>query len=164
MKMGIGIIYSLRLILREMSEEDTNDIVEWRSNPDVYKFFKSPHQITIQEHENWFNDVYKKQDNRYDLICIEKQTRRKIGVFGIIIDENKVEINYLLSPNAQHKGYATEAIKELIAFSKEFWNVNTVIAEIHRLNTRSIDIVKKLGFDTIFSNGDFFTFGRSVDK
>ena len=110
-----------RLILRGINESDAIEIVEWRSAPDVFKYFKSPHKITIQEHFYWYNTIYLSDDKRFDWMCIEKNTGKKIGVFGLMFDEHCAEINYLLAPDAQHKGYALEAIDCLLNFVKASW-------------------------------------------
>ena len=150
-----------RLILRGINETDAIEIVEWRSDPEVYKYFKSPHKITVQEHFNWFNKSYLYNDKRLDWMCIEKDSGKKIGVFGLVInDKDSAEINYLLAPDAQHKGYAVEAIRRLIEFTDSM-NVSHIIAEIHKENEPSVRLVQKLGFVLEKAEGDFEIYGNS---
>ena len=134
------------LLLRGINETDVKYIVRWRSNPDVYKYFKSAHQITVEEHLDWFSNVYLKDKNRYDWICFEKESGHRIGVFGLYRDGEAAEVNYLLASEAQRKGYATEAIQKLIRYASEVWNCKRVIAEIHEENARSISLVERIGF------------------
>ena len=149
------IIQTERLILREINETDAIEIVKWRSDPDVYKFFKSPHEITLEEHLKWYNDNYCLNKNRFDWICIEKKTGEKIGVFGLSFDNDVVEISYLLDRNAQHKGYAREIISCLSIYAFEKKEVYSIIAEIHKDNGASIRFIQGLGFTFLKCNGDF---------
>jgi len=135
-----------RLFLKGITEEDAVEIVTWRSDPEVYKYFKNPHKITVQEHLRWYHGNYLYDDSRYDWVCIEKDTGQKIGVFGLIRKDTVAEVNYLLCPEAQHKGYAAEGINGLIRFAKDVWDIHQFIAEIHKDNEASISLAKKLGF------------------
>lgn len=153
--MIIDPIETARLLLREISEEDAEQIVEWRSDPNVYKYFKSPHRLTLAEHLNWYYTDYLRNEKRIDLMCIEKESERKIGVFGLCKQDNEAEVNYLLASEAQHKGYAREALSVLVTFTSKNWAVDRIIAEIHRLNYPSISLVQALGFTVNRSDGEF---------
>ena len=142
-------IQSENLIFRGINETDTEKIVLWRSNPEVYKFFKSPHKLTVDEHLNWYNNSYLQNNHRYDWICIERESGEKIGVFGLVNENGYAEINYLLAPDAQHKGFAKEGITRLILYAFDTLKVNRVIAEIHKDNIPSITVIKKLGFKLV---------------
>ncbi|MBR1423118.1 MAG: GNAT family N-acetyltransferase [Ruminococcus sp.] len=151
-----------RLVLRGINENDTEKIVEWRSDPKVYMYFKAPHRISIKEHLNWFHSVYLENDNRFDWICIEKDSGKRIGVFGLYREEMTAEVNYILAPEARHKGYATESIKCLVDFASKNWNCKYIIAEIHQDNKSSIALVEKLGYKIISCNGSFIVYRIEV--
>ena len=156
------IIETQRLLFRGIEEQDAAFIVELRSDPDVYKFFRSPHLISIDEHINWYKNSYLINVNRFDWICIEKDTGKKIGVFGLVLEERVAELNYLLSPEAQHKGFATEGVKRLIEYAKDKWPVHSVIAEIHKDNVPSLSLVQRVGFKFVRNNGDFSVYAVEV--
>lgn len=162
MARGLDKIETDRLILRGIDETDAEAIVVWRSVPDVYKYFKFPHKITIDEHLDWFHNRYLSNENRFDWICIEKESGQRIGVFGLVREDDKAEVNYLLSPDAQHKGYANEAIRGLIKYASETWNVRLVVAEIHEDNTPSISLVEKMGFTLMSCVKPFVVYGIEV--
>ena len=151
-----------RLILRGIREDDAPEIVKWRSDPEVYRYFKNPHRITIEEHMHWYHDRYLLDENRIDWMCIEKATGNKAGVFGLVLDEEKTEINYLLAPQVQHKGYAREIIGFLFFYSHILFDTNTVIAEIHKKNYPSIALVENLGFVLTGAKDDFLIYSKEV--
>ncbi len=156
MALKVETIQTDRLLFRGIHETDVNEIVLWRSDPTVYQYFKSPHKITVEEHIKWYNNSYLHNDNRYDWICIEKESFKKIGVFGLTKQNDIAEINYLLAPEAQHKGFALEGITRLVRYAAESWKIKSVIAEIHKDNLPSMSVIQKLGF-SIMSEGEVFS-------
>lgn len=162
MAIKVDIIETKRLVLRGINEVDAEFIVKWRSDPDVYKFFKFPHKIDMEEHLAWYNTKYLSDENRFDWICIEKESKNRIGVFGLRKDNDRVEISYLLSTESQHKGYASEVLKSLLEYVSGSLNVKQVIAEIHDKNKASIALVKKLGFKELSHEGPFVIYGIEV--
>ena len=150
-----------RLILRGIREEDAPEIVKWRSDPEVYRYFKNPQKITIESHLNWYYHNYLLDESRFDWICVDKQTEKIIGVFGLNYNGNNAEVNYLLVPEAQHKGYAQEAINCLISHARNY-NVKTIIAEIHKDNSPSIALAERMRFVYVKNNENFMIFSREV--
>ena len=148
-----------RLTLRGINETDAPEIVEWRSDPDVYRYFKSPHKITVREHFHWYNNSYLFNEDRLDWMCIEKATGKKIGVFGLVREGSVAEVNYLLAPDARHKGYAGESIDRIIRYAREKWRPEKIVAEIHRDNAPSIALAERLGFVPEAARGDFVLYG-----
>ena len=149
---------SERLILRGITEDDAPEIVEWRSDPEAYKFFRSPHRITMDEHLAWFRNNYLSNDNRFDWMCFEKSSGSKIGVFGIVIDGKNAEVNYLLAAFAKGKGYASEAVRRIIDYVRSEFHVKKFIAEIHKDNLPSVAFAERNGFTLESSSGDFLLY------
>lgn len=158
MKKKAGNLETDRMMLREIDSSDSEFVVKLRSNIDVYKYFKNPHKITLEEHDLWFKYQYKSDENRYDFICIEKGLGTKLGIMGFVRKNNIVEVNYILDSEAQHKGYASEGIKELIKYIVSKWMVDEIIAEIHKDNKNSIAFIKRLGFSLKEEIGDFYIY------
>ena len=159
--MKISDLETERCILKEINADDANQIVEWRSNPEVYKYFKKPMRISVESHLKWFNEHYLYDKNRIDFVVWLKNSSTRIGVFGITrIDDKSAEVSYLLDDNFQGKGYASEVLNRLESYFSKEWNVNTFIAEIHKDNNKSISFVKKMGYLQINVVGDFVIFGK----
>ena len=154
-------IETRRLYLRGIDETDARIIAGWRGDPNVYCFFKSPHRITLEEHLDWYHNIYLIDENRIDWMCFEKNSRKETGVFGICRKGKKTEINYLLSPESQHKGYAEEAVRKIMEYAGALWEGNTIVAEIHKNNSASIKLIEKIGFVRTSYNKPFviYSFG-----
>ncbi len=158
MKKGQDNFESERLMLRGMEDVDADEVVRWRSDPDVYKFFKNPHMITGDEHISWFFNSYMTNQNRFEWICIEKKSLKKIGVIGIVLNSNNAdtaEVSYLLDDKEKHKGYASEAVFKLMEYAASKWSIKRFEAIIHNKNLPSINMVKRMGFEFEGSNEEF---------
>ena len=156
-----------RLILREIRESDAEQIVEWRSNPAVYPYFKSPHALTKEEHLRWYRGVYLPDANRLDWLCMEADTEKAVGVFGLrkaAETPGSVEVSYLTAPEQQRKGYAAEAIRALVRYAAEAWGARTITAEIRTDNVPSVRLAEKLGFAFQKEEGLFSLFSFDLQK
>ncbi len=151
-----------RLTYREISEKDAELLVAWRSNPSVYKYFLSPHKITVEEHLNWYFNRYLQDDDRIDYLALERTGGEPIGVFGIKKRDSGVEVSYLLKPQAQGKGYAREAVVWLMETAKASWSAEKAIAEIHLENLSSIRLVERLGFVRTAQSGNFLIYEKEL--
>lgn len=151
-----------RLLFREIEVGDTDRIVEWRSDYDVYRFFVHPHKLTIEEHLNWYHNIYLLDEKRTDFMAIEKSSMLPIGVFGLIKNENTVEVNYLLSKEARGKGYAMEAVDYLLRYAKNKWSPTKFIAEIHKENLASISLIKRMGFTEVLCEENMCVFEKQT--
>ncbi len=162
MALNLDNIETNRLLLRGMEEEDGELVVKWRSDENVYRYFKSPHKITLNEHLNWYRNNYLHNKYRFEWICIEKSTSDRIGAFGLIRGKEEVEVSYLLAPGSRGKGYASEVIRALMDYASKKFGSRQVIAEIHEENKASVELVKNLGFEVIATNKPFITYGVGV--
>ena len=147
-----------RLLLRGIDETDAEAIVRWRADPDVYRYFKNPHRITAEEHMSWFRNTYLQDDRRYDWMCLAKEDGRRVGVFGLFRDTDCTEVNYLLAPEEQHKGYAAEAVRALMDYEFRIRGGRRMVAEIHEDNRASSALAKKLGFQQVSADRPFVVY------
>ena len=69
-----------------------------------------------------------------------------------------MEINYMLKPEARHKGYASEAVRRIIDYVRSEFHVKRFIAEIHKDNLPSVALAERNGFTLESSSGDFLLY------
>ncbi len=139
-----------RLILRAFSENDSDDIFEYASNPEVTKYLPWKTHISKNDTIDFLkmsHEMFEKQDN-IDFAIEFKSDKKVVG--GISIrkwnDENKcADIGYVLSPRYWNKGIITEAIKRIIKFGFEELNVNRVEAHCDEDNIGSYKAMEKAG-------------------
>ena len=163
MNKNVPLIETERLTLRGIEERDTDIIVKWRSDPAVYRYLGSPHPLTVQEHERWFREIYSFDSNRWDWIAEGKADKAPIGLFGIKRESREAkecEVSYLLAPEAQHKGYAGEALDGLLEWAKTNCGAREATAKIHVDNAASLRFIEKLEFQRNMS--DFVLYRKTL--
>lgn len=77
-----------------------------------------------------------------------------IGFKGKPNSENTVEVGYGIIPSAQNKGYATEAVNEIINWAFTNDDVGKVVAECLHDNIPSIKVLEKLNMNKIGTVND----------
>ena len=153
-----------RLLLRGIDETDAGLIIQLRADPAVFRYFRSPHRITLEEHLDWYFNKYLDDSSRVDWVCIEKASGKRIGVFGLCKEADSAEVNYLLAKESQHKGYAAEAIRALMRYAAEDWRCVRLTAEIHEENGPSVRLAERLGFRLLSHKKPFAVYGIEVDQ
>jgi len=154
------------LYLEEITKEDTDLIVRFRSDPNDYRFFCNPKALTKEGHINWFENSYLKNPDRIDWIARQKKDGQAVGVFSAkreSVSSKKAEISYLSDPAFRKKGYAKAAVLAIMEFCKKKWNCEKAIAVIHKENHASIGFIEALGFTKSGEYGLFFEYERKMD-
>lgn len=77
-----------------------------------------------------------------------------IGFKGKPNSENTVEVGYGMIPSARNKGYATEAVNEIIKWAFTNDHVDKVVAECLHDNIPSIRVLEKLKMNKIGTVND----------
>lgn len=160
----VPVLKTERLVLRGINESDTDFIVDLRENPEIYRFFTSPHKISREEHLFWFQKSYLKDFNRIEWIGIDGM-KIPVGIFGIRRSTKisiDAEISYILSPNEYGKGYASEAVTRLIEYCRVEWDTEVLTAEIHINNYKSLRFIQRMGFEEKSRDGCFMHFERQI--
>ena len=138
---------SNRLAFRGIRKEDAPLIVEWRGDPDNYRFFLNPHPITIEEHLAWF-ERYLEDEARYDFLILD-ENRTPIGVVGLSnITADSCEVNYIVgAKEARGRGFASEAVEAMTRIAFDELGVESVFARILVGYEASEHVVRKAGYE-----------------
>jgi len=145
------LIQSNRLILRPITAEDAEAVFGYRSNAvvnqfqgwipetiaDVHDFIRNKVSLVIDQPDTWFQLAIIKKDNG-ELIG-------DIGIHFLESDSLQVEIGFTLDCNQHGKGFATEALTEILKFLFLKLNKHRIITSIDPRNEKSIKVVERLG-------------------
>jgi ribosomal-protein-alanine N-acetyltransferase len=147
------IVETDRLILREVTTADASDIVEWMSDPLLYKYWASkPLPYEINPFEYFQNaDSLQKILSAYDdinVVIYHKNDKKVIGEIEIydIEDDYQGEISYRISPAYQGQGLCTEAVKAFCEAVFMHTEIGRISAHIDVRNIGSEKLIKKIGF------------------
>ncbi len=139
-----------RLILRQLTLDDVNDLAAIYADPVVMRFFGSTY--TCESTKQWLEErVFKCYEQRkWGLwATIYKIDNKLIGRCGLIpqlVDgQEEVEIGYLLAKEYWGKGLATEAACVSRDYGFEKLGKNRLISLIDPDNVASQKVAKKVG-------------------
>ena len=143
-------IESKRLMIRNFSVEDVNDVYEFMSDPKMARFELHP-QMSWDETVSYikkFSFVALSKEESWAEYAIELKSHYRVigGLSAKYIDDRfeQIEIGYRIHPEFQKQGLATEAAALLI---KELFRqgVRRVIASTAIDNVASWKVMEKLG-------------------
>jgi [ribosomal protein S5]-alanine N-acetyltransferase len=140
-----------RLFLKNISKEDRDFIFNQFSDDKVNMYlFDAEPLVDIQGADDIINDYLQSEPrHQHRWILIRKDDGAKLGTCGFHcwnFDTGVCDVGYDLKEMFWGKGYMTEAIKAIIAFSRKEMYINRINACIYPDNQRSLSLVKKLGF------------------
>ena len=153
-------------ILREITEEDTKNIVKWRNNPNVKKNFCIQDDITEESHLNWFKNRIL-TGNVKQFIIIAKTENNPVGstfLRDIDLKNKKAEFEIFIGEDsARNKGIGTDCTKLIIKYGFEILNLNKIFLRVFSNNKGAIRAYEKAGFkyegtakeDVLLPNGEF---------
>ncbi|MBQ4821600.1 GNAT family N-acetyltransferase [Aquimarina sp. MMG016] len=141
-------LYTDRLQLRVIKEEDLKKIHELHSIPEVDKYnaLGIPTNIQVTEFvvDEWLESIRLRREYVY---AIEKDSSF-IGLIAIRIGNSKYKIAtvwYKINPEFWGKGYATEALMGILNFGFEELNLHRIEAGCAVNNLGSIRVLEKVG-------------------
>ncbi|MGL4475128.1 MAG: GNAT family N-acetyltransferase, partial [Shewanella sp.] len=77
------------------------------------------------------------------------QQQEFVGIIGGFCEDvfsARIQVGYMLNPDYQGLGYATEALTELLRWLQSTYQVHKAIAYCHHHNLASIRVLEKCGF------------------
>lgn len=140
-----------RLLLRRIDENDAEEVLALRGNPDIMKYIPRPLAKTKEDALGHIAMMNEKIENNTGInwgITI-KGNPKIIGIIGhyrIQPENHRAEIGYMSLPEYNGKGYITEAIRAVVEYGFEQMNLHSIEAVIDPGNTASEKVLQKNGF------------------
>jgi len=146
--------YNLRLLVKDRRKMERNlgvKITDTKLEESEIIALRTSLQKVIENKEDylWYTNwviVLKKENRIIGGLCFK----------GSPDEKGKVEIGYGMQDEYRCKGYATEAVKELINWAFSFNNVTEVIAETEKNNLPSHRVLEKVGMEKYEENEKMF--------
>ena len=151
--------------LRPWSMNDVNSLAAYANNYDIAKFMTDqfPHPYTKENAEIFIAFVTK--DDPVHIFCIDVEGEA-VGGIGIIlqtgIHQKNAELGYWLGQPFWGRGIVTNAVKKMIVFTFENYDINRIFARPFATNDASVRVLEKAGFvlearfdNALFKNGQY---------
>jgi [ribosomal protein S5]-alanine N-acetyltransferase len=154
-----------RLILREITKEDTDAIFSSFSNDEVTRYYGQDTLKSIEEAEK-FIDIFatnyiEKRGVRWGIE--RKGDQEIIGTIGFHAwspKHKRAEIGYEIHPDYWRKGYTREALIKIISYGLREMDLTRIGAVVFTENEASNRLLTKMGFqkegtlkDYMYQNG-----------
>jgi RimJ/RimL family protein N-acetyltransferase len=145
------ILETERLILRELDIQDAHFMFQLLNSHGWIKYIGDRNIKSKEDAKEYIQKgpLVSYAAHRFGLYAIElKESKLAIGVCGLLKREylEFVDIGFALLPEYEAKGYAYEAAKAILDFSNENLHINNFSAITLPNNSRSINLLKRLGF------------------
>lgn len=146
------ILETERIILQQLSTHDAPFILELVNTPSWLKFIGDRGIRTITDAENYILNGPMKSYEKFDfgLYLVKlKNENTPIGMCGLIKRDTlkDVDIGFAFLPGYEGKGYAFESAEATLKYGKTNLGLNRIVAITVSYNQRSIELLKKLGFE-----------------
>ena len=123
-----------------------------RSDEGMLEFIDIPKAETLEDARDYIrmiNRLIAANESILWGITLQENAQKIIGTicfWNISIEQNKAEIGYMLHPDFQGKGMMQEAVEKVIDYGFNTLRFNTIEADIHPKNIKSIKLLERNNF------------------
>lgn len=144
------ILITERLTLRKLSKNDSEEILQLRSDIEINKFLDRKPSKTLEDALNFINSLIENESDEFFYWAITKTDEDKligtVCLFDFLKDSRKCEIGYELLTQYQGQGIMIEAVNKVLEYAIKTHGIKTIDAQTHKDNQSSIKLLQKLNF------------------
>jgi diamine N-acetyltransferase len=163
------ILKGKRLYLRAVEPSDIDLLYQWENDPSIWKVSNtlSPYsRFQIEEYVmNVQNDIYSSKQLRLMIAGqsgdINDKAIGAIDLFDFDPFHLRAGIGILVREEFRGNGYAAEALELLIHYAFEILNLRQLYSNVTPINTSSISLFEKYGFERCGIKKDWIRTGSS---
>jgi RimJ/RimL family protein N-acetyltransferase len=145
-------IRTARLLLRPLTESDVDDLVEYRSIPEVCRYVpfepQSAEDVITRINGVWRQQTLDQEDDSITLGAELRDSGKLIGdlmVRWLSAEHSSGEIGYVFSPAYSGLGYAAETAHAGLHLAFDHFGLHRVIARLDARNSASARLVTRIG-------------------
>ncbi|AWK06040.1 N-acetyltransferase [Flavobacterium crocinum] len=142
------ILQTNRLILRELTIEDSGFFYELNLNPNVIRYTGDRKFDSIKDARFFLENYNDYKLNGYGRwAVIDKTTKDFLGWCGLKYtkERDETDIGFRFFEQYWNKGYATESAKACLQYGFEKLKLEFVVGKVRTENMASIKVLEKLG-------------------
>jgi RimJ/RimL family protein N-acetyltransferase len=146
----LTILETERLLLRQLSTEDAEFILELLNEPSFIRNIGDRGVRTIDDANSYIlnGPVASYAKNGFGLYLVKlKETDESIGMCGLIKRDTleDVDIGYAFLPRFWSKGYAVESARAVKEYARNAVGLKRIVAIVDPQNEDSIHVLEKIG-------------------
>ena len=165
LKNKLEVIEGKHVILRPITENDTADIVRWRNDPEVQKFFIFREPFTREMHLNWLKTKVAAGDVK-QYIIVDKLDNKSVGSVYLkdldTVNESAEYGIFIGEISARGRGLGSETAKIFTDFAFSKLNLHRISLRLLSSNSAARRSYENAGFvtegvftDMVKLNGEF---------
>jgi ribosomal-protein-alanine N-acetyltransferase len=133
-----------------MRVSDAEDMYAYAKRPSVTEYLTWNPHIGVEETREYLTYVAQRYrtGDFYDWSVVEKESGHMVGTCGFTsfsCPNDSAEIGYVLNPDYQGRGLATEAVRRVLAFGFEELGLHRIEARFIEGNTASRRLMERVG-------------------
>lgn len=139
-----------RLNLRPFKKRDAASLASWSIDAETLKYFVTPPLDEPAALNNISAWRLQYSEPSFMHWCIaEADSDNCVGLIDAVADEQQssIELSYVIAPSCRKKGYASEAVREVIRYLHEECGFHRIAAEINTENIASTRVAEKSGME-----------------
>lgn len=136
-----------RLLLQRLRYEDAEEIFyAYASKPEATRYLAWPTHNSVDDTRRFIKHAVDSWDTGTDYsYSIRLRSGLMIGSLGLVHENGKVQLGYVISPVHWNFGYTTEACTGVFAILKEKKELYRIGTFVDMENSASIRVLKKCG-------------------
>ena len=165
------VLYSKRLVYRELTDADASEIYFLRSDPSVMKYIDRPVEESVESTLVHLAKIKADCANGTSIcwgIAAKDNPSLVIGYIGIWRmqpEHFRTEIGYVLHPHHWRKGLISEALNKISSFALHELGFHSLEANINPENIASAAVLEKAGYlREAYFKENFFFGGKFLDS
>lgn len=124
-------------------------LMEWRNNPELRKYFREYREISDTMQEAWYNNRVLNNDKQVDFEIHDLKSGQLIGHCGLCyinwINRTAELAIYIGDESFRRGGYGKDTLTLLMDYAFKTLNLNRVWCEVFS-NNAAIEVYRKIGF------------------
>jgi ribosomal-protein-alanine N-acetyltransferase len=136
-----------RLLLQRLKYEDAEEIFyAYASKPEATQYLSWATHKSVDDTRTFLKNAIENWNSGIDFsYSIRLKKLLLIGSIGILHDDGKIQIGYVISPTHWGKGYTTEACAGILSVLKTFKDLYRIGTFVDVENVASIKVLEKCG-------------------
>jgi ribosomal-protein-alanine N-acetyltransferase len=136
-----------RLLLQRLRYEDAEEIFyAYASKPEATRYLAWPTHNSVDDTRRFINYAVDSWEGGTDYsYSIRLRNGVLIGGIGVVHENGKIQLGYVISPAHWNNGYTTEACSSVLSVLKQRKELYRIGTFVDTENTASIRVLKKCG-------------------
>ena len=137
-----------KTILTAVSQESLKQLMDWRNEPELRKYFREHREINETMQQAWYENKVLKDPNQvnFEIRTKDNNLIGHCGLYYIDWVHRHAEFGiYIGDKNYRNGGYGSDSLRTLIKYGFEDLNLNKIWCEVYD-NNAAIDVYEGIGF------------------